>query len=135
MDDRQRDLDRRIRRAQRQMLFSGLWNHKLLILGGLAMLGVIVGGMAFNAAPDRIEATLLASPVNDGIVVTTRKGAQYRHETVKLETGATIVLDIPGNAPVRHDARMKVEIHRRDLGPIHHVSYRFAGYDGDPATT
>lgn len=128
MDDRQREIDRRIRRAQRHLLLKGLWEYKLLFIGGMALFGGLGAGMAFNATPDRIEATLLATPLDDGNVVTTRKGAQYRHERVRLENGATIVLDIPGAEPTRHDAPMKVEIHRRDLGPMHQVTYRFAGY-------
>lgn len=135
MDDRQRDLDRRIRRAQRQMFLRGVWEYKVLIVGGIALLGGLGAGMAFNAAPDRIEATLLATPVNDGNVVTTRKGAQYRHERVRLDNGQTIQIDLPGAEPVRRDAQMKIEIHRRDFGPMHQVTYRFAGYADDPPKT
>lgn len=132
MDDRQRDLDRRIRRAQRQMFLRGLWEHKMLILIGIAMLGLLGGSMAFSSAPDRIEATVMATLVNDGGLVTTRKGGQYHHETVRLQNGATIELDLPGADPVRKDVPMRVEIHRRDLGPMHQVSYRFAGYADEP---
>ena len=135
MDDRQREIDRRIRRAQRQLLLKALWDYKILIIGGIVLLAGLGAGMAINVAPDRIEATLLATPLDDGNVVTTRKGGQYRHERVKLENGATIVLNVPGAEPTRHDSPMKVEIHRRDLGPIHKVSYRFAGYVGDAPHT
>jgi hypothetical protein len=133
MDDRQRDLDRRIRCAQRPMFLRGLWEHKTLIVIGLAMLGLLGGSMAFSSAPDRIEATVTATLVNDGGLVTTRKGSQYHHETVRLETGATIELDVPGADPVRKDAPMRVEIHRRDLGPMHQVTYPFAGYADEPS--
>jgi len=128
MDSPQHDLNRRIRRVQRQMFFRGLWDFKIVILAGLALLGVMIGSMAFTAMPDRLEATLFATPVNDGGVTTTRKGAQYRHETVRLENGLTIQLDLPGADEIRHDVPMKIEIHRRDLGPLHQVTYRFAGY-------
>lgn len=128
MDDRQRDLDRRIRRAQRQMFLRALWDFKIVIVAGLALFGVMIGSMVFTAMPDRIEATLLGAPLNDGGVITTRKGAQFRHETVRLENGLTIQLDLPGADPIRHDVPMKIEIHRRDLGPLHQVTYRFAGY-------
>lgn len=128
MDDRQRDLDRRIRRAQRQMFLKALWDSKIVIVGGLALFGVMIGGMAFTAMPDRLEATLLGTPLNDAGVTTTRKGAQFRHEAIRLENGLTIQLDLPGADPIRHDVPMKIEIHRRDLGPLHQVTYRFAGY-------
>ena len=36
MDDRQRDLDRRIRRVQRQELFRNLWEARLIIGIGVA---------------------------------------------------------------------------------------------------
>jgi len=135
MDDRQRDLDRRIRRAQRQMLLKGLWDFKLVIVAGVALLGFMLGSMTFASMPDRLEATLLGSPVNDGGVVTTKKGSQFRHEIVRLENGETIQLDLPGADPIRHDAQMKIEIHRRDLGPLHQVTYRFVGYaDEAPAS-
>lgn len=128
MTDNQRDLDRRIRRFQRQQFLGGLWSHKFLILGGAAFLGAIGTGMVFMTMPDHLEATLMGTPLNDANVQTTRKGAQYRHELIRLENGITIPLDLPGTEPIRHDAPMKIEIHRRDLGPIHQVSYRFAGY-------
>ncbi len=132
MTDNQRDLARRIRRFQRQQVLGGLWNHKFLILGGVAFLGAMGAGMAFNAVPDRIEATLMGTPLNDSNVQTTRKGVQYRHELIRLENGITIPLDLPGTEPIRHDARMKIEMHRRDLGPLHQVTYRFAGYADEP---
>ena len=133
MDDRQRELDRRIRRAQRQMFFKGVWEQKMLIIIGIAMLGLLGGGMAFSSMPDRLEATVMATLVNDGGLVTTRKGGQYHHEMVRLDTGPTIELDLPGKDPVRKNVQLRVEIHRRDLGPMHQVTYRFAGYADEPA--
>jgi len=129
MDDRQRDLDRRIRRVQRQELFRNLWEAKMIIGIGLVMLTGLVIGTMYNSTQPQLEKTVLAHLVNDASVVTTRTGSQYHHETVALDTGATIVLDIPGSDPIRKDAAMKVEIYRKDWGPLHQVTYRFAGYD------
>lgn len=134
MDDRQRDLDRRIRRAQRQIFLRALWDFRIALLAGLALFAIMIGGMAFTAMPDRLEATLLGTPIHDGDVLTTRKGARFRHESIRLENGLTIQLDLPGAAPIRHDAPMKIEIHRRDLGPLHQVTYRFAGYADEIAS-
>lgn len=135
MTDNQPDLNRRIRRFRRQQVFAGLWSHKFLILGGLAFLGALVSGMAYMAMPDQLEATLMGTPLNDAGVQTTRRGSQYRHELIRLETGQTIALDLPAAEPIRHDTPMKIEVYRRDLGPIHHVSYRFAGYADDEAAS
>lgn len=129
MDDRQRDLDRRIRRVQRQELFRNLWEARMIIGIGLVMLAGLVISTMYNSAQPQLEKTVLAHLVNDGGVVTTRQGTQYHHETVALDNGTTIVLDIPGSDPIREDAAMKVEVYRKDWGPLHQVTYKFAGYD------
>lgn len=129
MDDRQRDLDRRIRRAQRQEFFRNLWEARMIIGVGVVMLSALIFGTMYNATEPTLDKTVLAHLVNEGGVVTTRKGTQYHHETVALDNGTTVILDIPGSDPVRKDAAMKVEIYRKDWGPLHQVSYKFAGYD------
>ncbi|MEZ6028933.1 MAG: hypothetical protein R3C46_04195 [Hyphomonadaceae bacterium] len=129
MDDRQRDLDRRIRRAQRKEFFRNLWEARLLIAIGVVMLALIVGGISYNSSQPELEETVLAHVVNDGGLITTRRGSQYHHETVAFDNGATVFLDIPGGDPVRTDAPIKVEVYRKDWGPLHQVTYRFAGYD------
>lgn len=135
MDDRQRELDQRIRRAQRQMLLKGVWDNKVLVLGGVALLLGLGSAMVWNATPDRLEATLIGKPLGDTGVLTARKGAQYRHETVQLANGATITLDLPGKDPVPLDAGIKVEVHEKALGPIHQLTYRFGGYVDEKAKT
>jgi hypothetical protein len=37
-------------------------------------------------------------------------------------------MDLPGAEHARMDALMKIEIYEKDFGPLHHVSYKFAGY-------
>lgn len=128
MDDRKREIDRRIRRAQRSLLFSNLRAHWLLIAIGLTMLGVIGFGIAWTSAPDRIESTVLANIVNDGGLQATRRGTQFHKETVQLPSGIRIAVDLPAGDPVRVDTPMKIEIHETDFGPFHRVTYRFAGY-------
>lgn len=134
MDDRQRDLDRRIRRAQRQEFFRNLWEARVLVVIGVIMLGLLAGSISFNAEQPHLERTVLAHVVNDGGLLTNKSGARYHHETVAFENGATIILDIPGAEPVRKDAAIKVEIYRKDWGPLHQVTYRFAGYDDEAAS-
>ena len=129
MDDRQRELDRRIRRVQRQELFRNIWEARMIIGIGVVMLTGLILGTMYNSSAPQLDKTVLAHLVNDGGVVTTRKGSQYHHETVALDNGTTIVLDIPGSDPIRKDAAMKVEIYRKDWGPLHQVTYKFAGYD------
>lgn len=131
MDERQREIDRRIRSAQRKLLLGGLWEHRVLILIGAAMLGVIGFGVAWTSAPDRLETTVLASIVNDGGLQATRRGTQYHKETVLLPSGVRITVDLPADDPVRLNTPMKIEIHKTDFGPFHRVSYRFAGYADD----
>lgn len=128
MDERQREIDRRIRRAQRQIFLGNLREHWLLVAIGLTMLGVIGFGIAGTSAPDRIEATVLANVVNDGGLQATRRGTQYHRETVQLPSGIRITIDLPAGDPVRIDTPMKIEIHETDFGPFHRVTYRFAGY-------
>ena len=44
-------------------------------------------------------------------------------------SGGTTIIDIPGSDPVPENAAIKVEIYRKDWGPIHQVTYKFGGYD------
>lgn len=133
MDERQREIDRRIRSAQRRLLLGGLWEHRLLLFIGAGMLAVIGIGIAWTSAPDKLEATVLATIVNDGGLQATRRGTQYHKETVQLPSGVRITIDLPAKDTVRTDKPMKIEIHETDFGPFHRVSYRFAGYADEPA--
>jgi hypothetical protein len=128
MDERQREIDRRIRRAQRQIFLGNLREHWLLIAIGLTMLGVIGFGIAWTSAPDRLGSTVLAKIVNDGGLQATRRGTQYHKETVQLPSGIRITVDLPAGDPVRVDTPMKIEIHETAFGPFHRITYRFAGY-------
>ncbi len=132
MDDRQREIDRRIRRAQRTMFFNGMREHGLLILIGLAFIGALGLGIAWNAAPDRIEATVLGKIVNDGGVQTTRRGTEYHKETVQLPSGIQVTINLAKDDAVRPDEPMRIEVRRKDFGPLHQVSYHFAGYADEP---
>ena len=133
MDDRQRDLNRRIRRAQRQELLRNIWEARMIGVIALMLVGALVVTTMYNSSQPQLDKTVLAHLVNDSGVITTRQGTQYRHETVALDGGGTIQIDIPGNDPVPEDATIKVEIYRKDWGPIHQVTYRFAGYDDEAA--
>lgn len=96
MDDRQRDLDRRIRRAQLQEFFHNLWEARVLVVIGVIMLGLLAGSISFNAEQPHLERTVLAHAVSDGGLLTNRSVSQHHHETVAFEKSATIILDIPG---------------------------------------
>lgn len=132
MDDRHREIDRRIRRAQRAMLFQGMREHALLIVIGIGFIGALGFGIAWNSAPDRIEATVLGKIVNDGGVQTTRRGTEYHKETVQLPNGIQVVINLSKDDAVRPDEPMRIEIHKKDFGPMHQVSYHFAGYADEP---
>jgi hypothetical protein len=129
MDDRQRDLNRRIRRAQRQELLRNIWEARMIGVIALMLVGALVVTTMYNSSQPQLDKTVLAHLVNDSGVITTRQGTQYRHETVALDEGGTIQIDIPGNDPVPEHATIKVEIYRKDWGPIHQVTYKFGGYD------
>lgn len=129
MDDRQRDLNRRIRRAQRQELLRNIWEARMIGVIALMLVGALVVTTMYNSSQPQLDKTVLAHLVNDSGVITTRQGTQYRHETVAIDGGGTIQIDIPGSDPVPEDAAIKVEIYRKDWGPIHQVTYKFGGYE------
>ena len=128
MNEREREIDQRIRKAQRRELFRTLWDLRLVFIGGAALLGMLGMGAGFAAAPTKFEGEQLGHVVAEGNVITTRKGTQYRHDTIQLDNGTTITLDLPGVENARKDAPMKIEIYQKDWGLLHHVEYRFAGY-------
>ncbi len=133
MDDRQRDLNRRIRRAQRQELLRNIWEGRMIAFIALFILGALVLTTMYNSSQPQLDKTVIAHLVNDSGVITTRQGTQYRHETVEFESGGTTFIDIPGSDPVPENATIKVEIYRKDWGPIHQVTYKFGGYEGEAA--
>jgi len=128
MNEREREIDQRIRKAQRRELVRTLWELRLVFIGGAALLGMLGIGVGFAAAPMKFEGQQLGHVVAEGNVMTTRKGTQYRHDTIQLDNGATITLDLPGVENARKDAPMKIEVYEKSLGPLHRVEYRFAGY-------
>ena len=128
MDERQREIDRRIRRARREQMMALLWESRAAVIGSAALLGVLAFGAMYAVVPTKLEGERIGHMVSEGEVITTRKGAQYRHDTIQLDNGTTITLDIPGMEHARTDAPIRIEIYEKDFGPMHHVSYRFAGY-------
>lgn len=128
MNEREREIDMRIRKAQRKEFFRQLWEMKLGVFAGFVLLGMLSFSGGYAAAPNKLEGVQLGEIVSEGSVVTTRKGVQYRHDTLQLDNGATITIDLPGAENARRDAPMKIEIYEKDWGPMHQVTYRFAGY-------
>lgn len=129
MDDRQRDLNRRIRRAQRQELLRNIWEGRMIAFIAIFILGALVVTTMYNSDQPKLDKTVIAHLVNDSGVITTRQGTQYRHETVAFDGGGTAIIDIPGGDPIPDHAAIKVEIYRKDWGPIHQVTYKFGGYE------
>ncbi len=128
MNEREREIDMRIRKARRKEVLGMLWEMKLVVFAGFFLLGMLSFGVGFAAAPTKLESIQLGEIINEGNVVTSRKGAQYRRDTLQLDNGATITIDLPGAENARRDAPMKIEIYERDWGPMHQMTYRFAGY-------
>jgi hypothetical protein len=102
--------------------------HSLLILIGVAFVAALGFGVLWNSAPDRLEATVLGKVVNDGGLQATRRGTQFHKETVQLPSGIRITINLPEDDAVRPEEPLRIEIHEKDFGPLHQVSYRFAGY-------
>ncbi len=134
MNDRQRDLDRRIRRAQRQEFLRMLWDARMVIGIGAVIVGGLVLSTMYNSTQPQLDKTILAHVIEDSGVITTPQGTQYRRETVALNGGGTVKIDVPGADPIPESAAIKVEIYRKDWGPLHQVTYKFGGYDDEAAT-
>lgn len=128
MNERQREIDQRIRRARRKETLRLLWESRLAVIGGAALLGTLAFGAVYASTPTKFEGEQIGHMVAEGDVITTRKGQQYRQDTIKLDNGTTITLDLPGAEHARVGAPMKIEIYEKDFGPLHHVSYKFVGY-------
>lgn len=135
MDDRQRDLDKRIRTAQRKEFFRQLSEAKLLIIIGAVMLTIVVGGAIFSATPTKLQATVTGRTLNEATARSDRQGQSVRLEVVQLDNGGVIDLNMTADRPVPPGTAVKVEVYEKDFGPLHQMSYRFAGYaDATPAT-
>lgn len=128
MDERQREIDHRIRRARRKQMLALLWESRLAFIAGAALLGTLGFGVMYAVAPTKLESERIGHVLNESDVITSRKGAQYRHDMIRLDDGTTITLDLPGAEHARMDAPMKITIYEKDFGPLHQVSYKFAGY-------
>ena len=133
MDERQREIDNRIRKARRKEVLRLLWESRLAVFGAVFLLGTLAFGAMYAVTPTKLEGEQIGHVISEGNVITTRKGQQYRQDTIQLDNGTTITMDLPGAEHARMDAPMKIEIYEKDFGPLHHVSYKFAGYaDANP---
>lgn len=128
MDDRQRDLDRRIRRAQRMEFFRQLNEAKLAIALGVGLIAAIFLGGSFAATPQHLQATVIGHVVEEANARTNKQGTLIRHEVVKLDDGAIIDVSLTADQPLNRGDALKIEIYEKAWGPIHQMSYRFAGY-------
>lgn len=128
MNERQREIDIRIRKARRKQMLNLLWESRLVVIGGAALLGILTFGAVYAVVPTQFEGEQIGHIVSESDVITTRKGAQFRHETIQLDNGTTITIDLPGVEHARIGAPMRVGIYEKDFGPLHHVSYKFEGY-------
>lgn len=131
MDDQKRDLDRRIRRAQRMEFFRQLREGWMAIALGVGLLAAIFMGGSFAATPQKLQATVIGHVVEEANARTNKQGALIRHEVVKLDDGAIIDVSLTSDKPLNRGDALKIEIYEKDWGPLHQTSYRFAGYPGE----
>src|SRR5690242_19808377 len=117
MDDRQRDLDRRIRAAQRKEFFRQLSEAKLLIVIGAILLAVVVGGAIFSSAPTKLQATVLGRTMNEATARASKSGQAVRMEVVQLDNGAIVDVNMTTDHPVPQGTVVKIEIYEKDFGP------------------
>jgi hypothetical protein len=135
MDDRQRELDRRIRQAQRREFLRQVWEAKLLVIIGVAIIGLGVGGALFSAAPTKLQTTVMGRILNEATARSGKQGEAIRLEVVQLDNGSVIDLNMTADHPVAPGTAVKVDVYEKDFGPLHQMSYRFAGYaDATPAS-
>lgn len=135
MDDRQRDLDRRIRAAQRKEFLRQLSEAKLLVVIGIFIVGLAIGGAMFSAAPTKLQATVMGHTLNEATARADKQGQAVRMEVVQLDGGGVIDLNMTADNPVPPGTAVKVEVYEKDFGPLHQMSYRFAGYaEATPAS-
>ncbi len=128
MDDRQRDLDQRIRKAQRGEFFRQLSEARLLIVLGAGMIAVVIGGALFSATPTKLQATVTGHTLNEATARSDKQGQAVRLEVVQLDNGGVIDLNMTADHPIAPGAAVRVEVYEKDFGPLHQMSYRFAGY-------
>ena len=130
MNERQRELDQRIRTAQRKEFFRQVSEARLLIVLGAGMLGLVIGGALFSATPAKLQATVLGHTLNEATARADRQGQSVRLEVVQLDTGGVIDLNMTADHPIAPGTAVKVAVYEKDFGPLHQMSYRFAGYPG-----
>lgn len=128
MDDRQRDLDRRIRAAQRKEFLRQVSEAKLLIVIGIVLLAVVVGGAIFSSSPTKLQATVTGHTMSEATARAGKSGQAVRMEVVQLDNGAIVDINMTADHPVPPGTAIKVEVYEKDFGPLHQMSYRFAGY-------
>ena len=132
MNEREREIDKRIRKAQRAEIIRVLGESKLGLIVGLALLATIVLGASFSLTPTKREGAVFGHVVNQAALATGRNGKEFRREVVRLDQGGAIIeIDLPKADEVSPGAVLKIDVYQKDWGPLHYTSYRFAGFAGE----
>lgn len=128
MDERQRELDRRIRSAQRREFLRQLYDARLLLVLGACMLGLLTASALFSAAPTRLTAHVTGHTLSEATARANRQGQSVRLEVVQLTNGSVIELNMTADHPVAPGTALDIDVYTKDFGPLHQTSYRFVGY-------
>ncbi len=115
MDDRQRELDRRIRTAQRREFLRQLSEMKVLIALGGVMLVIVIGGAMFSATPTKLQATVNGRTLNEATARADRQGKAVRLEVVQLDNGGVIDLNMTADRAVPPGTAIRVEVYEKDF--------------------
>jgi hypothetical protein len=85
--------------------------------------------------PTKLQATVMGHTLNEATARSNKQGQAVRLEVVQLDNGGVIDLNMSSDHPIPPGTTVKVEIYEKDFGPLHQMSYRFAGYaDASPAS-
>lgn len=128
MNEREREIDRAIRRARRREFFRQLGEAKMILIIGVIMLGFIIVGVIFSSSQAKLQATVMGRTLNEATARSNSQGQAVRLEVVQLDDGSVVEINVPSDHPLPPGTSMKVEVYEKSLGPLHQVSYRFVSF-------
>ncbi len=66
---------------------------------------------------------------------TSQKVYGLTRATVKLDSGAKVVVDLPSGMPFVPGARVELSVHETGSEPMRYYTYKFVGYRGEQPTS
>ncbi len=66
--------------------------------------------------------------LNEATARSDKQGQAVRLEVVQLDSGGVIDLNMTADHPIAPGTAVKIDVYEKDFGPLHQMSYRFAGY-------